>query len=108
MMTNPYAPPKSTAAALQGERWQATLLAPFLSSVLAIPIGLALAGVFRRAPDLLIRLDFVLPLIAGSAIAALVLRTYTSAGGLVRSILAPLIAFVLYFLIVVVLRRVAA
>ena len=108
MTTNPYAPPKRTEAASQDEKWQATLLAPFLSSMLTIPIGLALAGVFRRAPDLLTRLDFLLPLIAGSAISALALRSYASADWLVRAILAPPMAFVLYFLIVVVLRRVAA
>jgi hypothetical protein len=108
MTTNPYAPPKSAGAAPQGERWQATWLAPFLSSILAIPIGLALFGVLRRAPDLLTRLDFLLPLIAGSAISALLLRSYTSAGWLVRAILAPPVAFVLYFLIIIVVRRVAA
>ena len=83
------------------------MAAPFLSSMLAIPIGLALTGVFRRAPDLLSRPDFFLPLIAASAISALALRFYTGAGWLVRAILAPPITFVIYFLILVVLRQLA-
>ena len=76
--------------------------------MVAIPIGFALAGVFRRVPDLLTRLDFLLPLIASSTISALILRSYSGAGWLVRAILAPPIGFVMYLLILFVLRRAAA
>ena len=108
MTINPYAPPKSTEVMPESEAWQATLLAPFLSSMIAIPIGIALTGALRRAPDLFIRADFLLPLIAASAISALLLRSYTSANWLVRVILAPPIGFSIYFIIVVILRWVAA
>ena len=102
-MSNPYSAPESTEEMYPSERWPSTLLAPFLSAMVTIPIGLALLGVFRRAPDLLFRPDFLLPLIAGAAVSATVLRGYTSAPWLVRAILAPPLAFAVYFAIAVAL-----
>ncbi|MBD9480051.1 hypothetical protein [Pseudoxanthomonas sp. PXM02] len=96
-MTNPYSAPESTEELPPGERWPSTLLAPFLSAIVTIPIGLILLGMFRLRPDFLVRLDFILPLIAGAAVSAVVLRGYTSANWLVRVILAPPLAFLVYF-----------
>ncbi len=101
---NPYAPPQSTEQSRRETDWRSTLLAPFLSSMILVPAGLALIGALRRIPDLFTRPDFLLPLIAGSAVAATVLRCYRSANGLTRTFLAPPIGFAVYFIIVVILR----
>lgn len=103
-MTNPYAPPRSTHSPRRGAGWRSALLVPFLSSLLMVPASLALLGVLRRVPDLFTRLEFLLPLIAGSTVAAAVLHCYRSATGLVRALLAPPIGFVAYLIILTVLR----
>jgi hypothetical protein len=97
MTTNPYAAPQGGEGEPPREGWRTTWLAPFLSSMLTIPGGLAVLGVFRRGPDLLLKPDFILPLIVGAAVSASVLCAYSSANWLVRAILAPPIAFVVYF-----------
>ncbi|MGS1078563.1 hypothetical protein [Pseudoxanthomonas beigongshangi] len=104
MTNNPYAPPQSTGQPRRETNWRSTLLVPFLSSMILVPAGLAWIGALRRIPDLFARPDFLLPLIAGSAVAATVLRYYRSANGLMRAFLAPPIGFAAYVMILVILR----
>ncbi|MGX5732126.1 hypothetical protein ACWKWK_16535 [Pseudoxanthomonas beigongshangi] len=104
MTNNPYAPPQSTGAPCRDPTWRSTLLVPFLSSLLMVPAGLVLIGALRRIPGLFTRPEFLLPLIAGSAVAAAVLRCYRSANGPVRALLAPPIGFVAYLIILTILR----
>ncbi len=101
---NPYAPPHSNEPPRRETNRRSTLLVPFLSSMIVVPAGLAWIGVLRRIPDLLTRPDFLLPLIAGSAVAAAVLHCCRSANGLTRAFLAPPIGFAAYFIILVILR----
>ena len=108
MSINPYAAPKSKGPTPDRESWQAKLLAPFLSSVISIPLGFVLIGALRRAPALFERLDFFLLLLATSTLSALILKNYRSAGWLVRAILAPPISFILGVLTLVMMRVVAA
>jgi len=101
---NPYAPPQSNEPPRRETNWRSTLLVPFLLSMIVVPAGFVWIGVLRRIPVLFTRPDFLLPLIAGSAVAATVLRCYRSANGPTRAFLAPPIGFAAYFIIPVILR----
>lgn len=107
-MGNPYSPPEAATDESKGEGELTLFLPPFLASVISIPLGLAFLGVYRRVPDLLLRPDFLVPLIAASIASALVLRLYTSANWLVRVILGPPISFGVMMVLVVAMRWVTA
>lgn len=104
MTNNPYAPPPYTGAPCRDPTWRSTLLVPFLSSLQMVPAGLVLIGALRRIPGLFTRPEFLLPLVAGSTVAAAVLHCYRGATGLVRALLAPPIGFAAYLIILTVLR----
>ena len=106
-MANPYAPPKSSLPKPSRD-WIGQLVAPFLSSLIAVPAGLVLVGALTRAPDLFARPSIVFSIIAGAAASALVLLAYRKASWLVRAILAPAIGFPVFFGSLVALSGVAA
>lgn len=108
MSENPYAPPKSSAAKARDDGWPVSFLLPMLASLIAVPLGLALMGVFRRAPDLFARADFLIPLFAGAFVAGTVLHNYRSAVWFERVVFAPPICFAVYFGVLVIWRWAAA
>ena len=108
MEENPYSAPKAVNRPAGSSAWPAKLFPPFLSSVVAITLGLLILGVQHRSPGFFGSARFLLPLIACSSISALILWPYRSANWLVRAVLAPPISFALFFLVIVMVQLVAA
>jgi len=84
------------------------LLLPILSSAATITLGFLLIGALYRAPDFFSSPRFLLPLVGCSIASALLLLPYRGANWAVRVVLAPPIAIILFFLVILAARIFAA
>ena len=86
------------------KRMSMKFLVPFFSSAIAITLGFLAIGALYRAPNFFGSTRFLLPMIGCSVVSALILTPSRNLNWIMRAVLAPSIAIVLFFLVMVTWR----